>query len=271
MPFVDTGELVVHVAAYGPADAATTLVFANSLGTDFRIWDQVRDRLMDRVGPDLRLVFMDKRGHGLTEMGPSTSLAGNVADMAAVLDHLGAARVVVCGLSVGGQIALGYAAAHADRLAGLILCDTAHKIGSPEMWQARIDTVRDKGIAVLADPILERWFGAGFRNGRPVELAGYRTMLIRTPAEGYARMCETIRDTDLTDAARTVAVPTLVMVGSEDGSTPPALVAEMAALIPGAELHTIPGAGHLPCIEDPDLVARLIAGHLDRIRQEDSQ
>src|SRR3546814_1862948 len=85
-------------------------------------------------------------------------------------------------------------------------------------------------------------------------------MLTRTPQAGYPGTSAAIRDADFTEEAKRIAVPTLCMVGAEDGATPPALVRELADLIPGARYEVIEGAGHLPCIERPVAVARLIEG-----------
>jgi 3-oxoadipate enol-lactonase len=144
--------------------------------------------------------------------------------------------------------------------------DTAHKIGTPEMWGERIAAIRSGGIASIADAILTRWFSPGFHAQRAAELAGWRNMLTRTPVEGYLGCCAAIRDADLTAAAQALAVPTLCMVGDLDGSTPPALVAELAGIVPGASLVTITGAGHLPCVEQPEAVAAAMLGFFEETR-----
>jgi 3-oxoadipate enol-lactonase len=91
-------------------------------------------------------------------------------------------------------------------------------------------------------------------------------MLTRTPVEGYLGCCAAIRDADLTAAARALAVPTLCMVGDLDDSTSPALVAELAGLVPAARLVTITGAGHLPCVERPEAVAGAILAFFEETR-----
>ena len=144
------------------------------------------------------------------------------------------------------MIAQALASARPDLVRGLVLMDTAHKIGTPEMWGERIAAIRAGGIASIADAILARWFSPDFHAHRAAELAGWRNMLTRTPVEGYLGCCAAIRDADLTAAARALSVPTLCMVGDMDGSTPPDLVAELAGLVPDAQLVTIAGAGHLP-------------------------
>lgn len=262
MHFAAVNGMVIHTSVEGPEEApaeAPVLVFANSLGTDLRVWHGVAARLVQSY----RIVRYDKRGHGLSSCPPAPyRLDDHVADLAALLDRLEISRAVVVGLSVGGMIALGLAAARPDLVRGLVLSDTAHRIGSPDMWNTRIDAIRAGGIAALAEPILERWFSAAFRSQKPDDLAGWRHMLTRTPAEGYIGTCMAIRDADLTDVARRIAVPALCLVGSEDGATPPDLVRSLAELIPGAGFEMIDGVGHLPCVEAPDTVADLIAGFL---------
>jgi 3-oxoadipate enol-lactonase len=85
-------------------------------------------------------------------------------------------------------------------------------------------------------------------------------MLVRQSPAGYQAVCAAIRDADFTRAAGSIAVPTLCVVGERDGSTPPDLVRSMADLIPGARFEIIAGAGHIPCVEQPDRLAALIRG-----------
>lgn len=223
-------------------------VFVNSLGTDLRIWD---DLVADYAG-EFRIVRYDLRGHGLSDAPPAPySIDDHVGDLAALLDAREMKRAIIVGLSVGGMIAQALAADRPDLARLLVLCDTAHKIGTAEIWNARIEAVRANGLASIAEAVLERWFSIEFRHAHPSDLAGYRNMLLRTPAEGYIGTCATLRDTDLTSTAPRLTQPTLCLVGEEDRVTPPALVESLSALIPNAIYKTIGRAGHLPCIEEP--------------------
>ncbi|MEO3431371.1 3-oxoadipate enol-lactonase [Pelagibius sp. CAU 1746] len=254
MDFRSLNGVVLHVEDLGPADRPA-LVFANSLGTDFRIWDDVVARLIERF----RIVLYDKRGHGLSETGDSPySIDDHVGDLAALMDDIAVEGAIVCGLSVGGLIAQGLYASRPELVSGLILCDTAHKIGTEEMWSQRMAAVAEGGIASIADAILERWFTEEFRESDPIALQGWHAMLTRTPLEGYLGTCAAIRDADFTEEARRIALPALCVVGEEDGATPPELVRQMADLIPGARYEVIAGSGHLPCIERPAQLAELI-------------
>jgi 3-oxoadipate enol-lactonase len=257
MAFRRVGDIVVHHDDAPAGDTRLpTLVLANSLGTDLRVWDA----LVPHLRHGFRLVRYDKRGHGLTDLTPGPyAMDGLARDLAGLLDALGTGPVIVCGLSIGGMIAQALAASRPDLVRGLVLMCTAHKIGTAETWQQRIEAVRSpRGIDGIADAVLERWFGRAFREGRPEDLAGWRNMLTRTPVEGYAACCAAIRDADLTEAARALRAPTLCIAGEEDGATPPALVRELAGLVAGSRYVEVRGAGHLPCVQEPAVVAGAI-------------
>ncbi|NQV99541.1 MAG: 3-oxoadipate enol-lactonase [Rhodospirillales bacterium] len=254
MNIMKTNGVHLHYQECG-AKTGRPLVFANSLGTDFRVWQA----LLPLLGDGFRVLLYDKRGHGLSDSPPPPyQIEDHVEDLAGLMRALGFEGAVVCGLSVGGLIAQGLAASHPDLVRGLILSDTAHKIGPPEIWSDRIKALQEGGIEALATAILERWFSEDFRTHRSAELAGWRHMLVRTPLSGYIGTALAIRDADMTAAAQSIQVPTLCLVGSEDGATPPELVRSMAALISGSQFHVIDGAGHLPCVEEPGQMARLV-------------
>lgn len=249
----------LHYSVEGPEDRPV-IVFSNSLGTDFRVWD----RLVDRFDERYRMVRYDKRGHGLSEMTPAPyAMDDHVGDLIGLLDHLRLDSVVVCGLSVGGMIAQGLAARQPERMRAMILMDTAAKIGTAEMWNDRIKAIEAGGIEVLADPIMERWLSATFRAEKPEETLVWRNMLTRTTRDGYLGTSAAIRDTDFTESTKKIAMPVLGIGGSEDGSTPPDVVRGTIDLIAGGRFKLVEGAGHLPCVEDPDKVAALITGFLE--------
>ncbi|WPY96164.1 3-oxoadipate enol-lactonase (plasmid) [Limimaricola variabilis] len=251
------GAVLHHVIREG---RGRPVVFANSLGTDLRIWQAV----VARLDPETPVLLWDKRGHGLSEEGP-VGMEGHAADLAGLMDLHELSGALVCGVSVGGMIAQALSAERPDLVAGLILSNTGHRIGDDASWNARIDTVEREGIAAMSETILERWLSPGYRAAQPEMLAGWRMMLTRTPASGYTAVCRAIRDADLTEVARGIAVPTLCLAGSDDGATPPELVSALAALVPAAEYRCLDGAGHLPCIERPEEVATMIREMLDRI------
>lgn len=261
MDFIDTPSGSLHARVEGPADGAP-VIFSNSLGTDFRIWD----RVLPMLPGGLRVIRYDKRGHGLSDLARGEwGMGDHVADAATVMKWAGATDAVIVGLSVGGMIAQGLAAERPDLIRGMVLCDTGAKIGSPDMWAARIASLRADGLDAMGDAVMERWFSRAFRAEKGGELAIWRNMLTRTPLEGYINVSAAIAETDLRDSTTRLRIPTMAMVGDEDGATPPDLVRETAEMIPGSSFHIIGGAGHLPCIEKPMETAQLITDFLKGI------
>jgi len=229
-------------------DQGPPIVFANSLGTDLRLWDKLVGRL---DGEGYRLIRFDKRGHGLSScpQAPYT-MDDLVQDTEEFLDKAGVDACVFVGLSIGGMIGQSLASRQPDRVKALVLSNTAARMGEAAMWQERIGRIRDGGIESLADPILERWFSDSFRAGD--ECLAWRHMLTRTPTEGYIGCCEAIAGTDLTAGTSALRLPVLGIGGSDDLASPPALVQATTDLVPGSRYVEIAGAGHLPCVERPD-------------------
>ncbi|TVQ35734.1 MAG: 3-oxoadipate enol-lactonase [Geminicoccaceae bacterium] len=254
MQFRRVDDIVLYARQDGDLNA-TPIVFVNALGTDMRLWSRLCRYLSER----LRLVRYDQRGHGLSGLGTppyDVTLFGH--DLAGLLDQLDTGPAIICGVSLGGMVAISLAERRPDLVRGLVLMDTAAKIGTAEIWQARRDAVLQGGIEAIADAVMERWFPAAFRTREADEIEGWRTMLTRTPKLGYLGAMTAVADADLTAAAARLHVPSLCLAGEHDGSTPPAEVAALAATIPNADFSLIHDAGHLPCIDQPAAVAAAI-------------
>lgn len=258
---IDLGFGVAHALAEGP-ETGPALTFSNSLGTDFRSWDKMLPHLPD----GLRIIRYDTRGHGLSDRGPEPPTIAEAAnDLGRILDALGVRSTVVVGLSVGGLIAQQLAASRPDLTRALALCCTGAKIGSDEAWNPRLEAARAGGVEALADGVMERWFSESFRANRKAELALARLMLTRTSTKGYCELGMAIRDADLREQTKSLRLPTLCVAGGHDGATPPEVVEQLAALIPGARYELIENAGHMPPIEAPETLGRLISGFLKEI------
>lgn len=263
MNFARINGVLLHFRVAGPA-GAPVVVLVNSLGTDARIWDGV----IARLAGTYRVVYYDKRGHGLSDSPDGEyRLDDHLDDLFGLLDHLGIGRFALAGVSIGGLIAQGAALRAPERLAALIICNSAAKSGDHAFWTARMTAVRDHGMAAIADGIMERWFSPRFRQERTEELAGWRNMFLRCDAKGYAATCATLRDADLRDRIGAIALPTLLVAGEADLAMPVAQVQATAAAIVGARLKIFPGMGHIPSIEAPAELAGLMldffkeAGH----------
>ena len=240
-----TDDVQLHYRDDGDPQGAP-VVFANSLGTDLRLWDPI----LPHLPKGLRIIRYDKRGHGLSSCPKGGySMGALVREIEALLDHLDVKNCLFVGLSIGGMIAQGLAIKRLDLLRAMVLSNTAAKIGQPAMWDDRIAAVKAGGIEALADSILERWFSDGFRD-QP-ELALWRNMLVRQPDAGYMGCSAAISGTDFYTPTSGLRLPTLGIAGSEDGSTPPDLVRETVELIPGSKFQLMRNAGHLPCVEQP--------------------
>lgn len=256
MQMIRLNDINMHYRLDGDPNGAP-IVFANSLGTDLRLWDQVVPLLPEQ----LRIIRYDKRGHGLTDCPQAPYSMGTlVRDIEALLDHLEVKNCMFVGLSIGGMIAQGLAIKRLDLVRAMVLSNTAAKIGQPDMWDTRINAVRKGGIEALADATMERWFSPDFH--KTPALSGWRNMMTHQPAEGYIGCSSAISGTDFYSPTSGLRLPTLGIAGASDGSTPPDLVRETVDLIPGSKFHLIRRAGHLPCVEQPQEYADTLAGFL---------
>ena len=238
------------------------VVFINSLGSDLRIWDEVITRL---ERPSLRY---DKRGHGLSDAptGPY-SITDFANDLLGLLEQLKLERVVLVGVSVGGQIALEFASRFPERVAGAVFCDTGMKIGTAESWNARIAAVRETGLASFRRQSCSAGSGQTFHATKPASCVVIKRCSSVTSAVGYIATCEALRESDLTLAAQTVRqsqVKTLVVCGSEDQSTPVRTEPRTRANAE-TKLELIEGAGHLPCVDHPEDFAKIIKQFLEEV------
>jgi 3-oxoadipate enol-lactonase len=240
----------------GPQDAPV-LVLGGSLGSTTAMWEPQLDALTGRF----RLVRYDHRGHGGSPVpeGPY-QLAELGADVLALLDTLGLDRVHLGGLSLGGMVAMWVAAHAPSRVDRLTLLCTSARLGPPEVWIERVETVRTQGLEPIADQVVGRWFTANF--DKPDVISRARAMLAATPAIGYAGCCAAIQHMDLLPALGSITAPTLVIAGADDPSTPPEHARAIAAGISGARLEIVPAAAHLANVEQPETVNRLLLDHI---------
>lgn len=246
----------LHHLWRAPRGHAPVLVFANSLGTDFRLWDRVAARLPGDWG----ILRLDKRGHGLSTMAPDISIDSLAGDIETLLDAYSITRFAGIGLSVGGLVMQRLALRRAGSMTHLVLSDTAARIGNDALWNQRIAAVTAGGVQAISDQILKNWFPADYHATEDFRM--WRAMLERTDRAGYAAVSAAIRDADFSADLPRIALPTLALAGEMDGSTPPKLVRQMADRIPGARFEQIARAGHLPCVDRPEAFTELLLSHL---------
>ena len=161
-------------------------------------------------------------------------------------------------LSIGGLITYSLASRYPDRFEKLIFSNTGAKIGTTEAWNERIQAIEENGIAFLSAAIIERWLSAHFREQHPAETAGYTNLLERNTRLGYVQACAAIRDADFNPVLEKIKHPSMFIGGSEDAGTSPEFVKENAQKLGAERVAIIAGVGHLPCLEQPAEVARLM-------------
>ncbi len=254
MAFVQINGHVIHYR-WIDEQKDRTFVFLNSLGTDFRIWNDVTDDLRE-IG---NILLEDKRGHGLSDLVPGTnSLEDYTGDTVALLDHLEIDNAVIVGLSIGGMIAMQLSQRIPDKIEKLVLCDTRHRIGTAEGWNKRICLAKIAGLEGISEEMMEIWFSRDFRKTQEGAVRGFRNMLERTSTEGYIHACNAIRDADLTKIARQIPVPTLCLTGDQDPATNIEDVEGLAELIDGSRFEVIENSAHLPCVDNPDALIKVL-------------
>ena len=242
---VDGVQLAYHVDG---REDEPPLVLVNSLGTDLRMWE----RQVATLGERLRVVRYDIRGHGhsgISDAPVTIERLGN--DLLKLLDHLRIARAHICGVSLGGLIALWCAIHHPERVARAVFANTAARIGSVASWSARIELVRQGGMAAVREMALARFFSATFRARHPEVADTFAAMLEATDPAGYIAACTALRDADLRPLVASIRVPALILAGALDESTPPSQSEELHAAIGGSTLVVLPAGSHLSNVEQP--------------------
>ena len=241
-------DTTIHYRVDGD-DRAPALLLSNSLGTTLDMWAPQIPALTRQF----RVIRYDTRGHGASAApeGPYT-MDQLGRDALAVLDALQIERAHFCGLSMGGVTGQWLALHAPERIDRLVLANTGARVGSADLWNGRIETLRSEGSKGLpgafADSIVERWFTPRHRTVAPVAVAQVREMLLHTSSAGYSGNCAAIRDADYRAELATIRLPTLVIAGTHDPSTPAALGRDLANAIPGARYVELDSA-HLSNLE----------------------
>ena len=247
MPFATVNDGRIHYELSGPT-AAPVLVLSNSLGTDFSMWDPQVSELNEKW----RVLRYDTRGHGQSSVSARPySIAQLGQD---VLDLATALRIdtfAFCGLSLGGLTGMWLGQHAADRARSLALCSTAAKIGTPESWNTRIETVRKGGMKSISQATMERWFTARFREREPKTVERIRDIFEKTNPEGYIACCGALRDADLREDISGISVSTLVISATHDPATPPGDGHFLADRIPTAKYVEL-DAAHLSNVEQAE-------------------
>lgn len=247
------------------ADEGLPVVMAHGLGLDHRMWEG----LAATLAPQHPVLRYDARGHGGSTVpaGPY-SMAQMVDDAARVVREWGRGPVVFVGLSMGGMVAQGLAVRHPDLVRGLVLANTASRYpaGAAAGWAERIAAVQAGGMTAVTETLLGRFFAPAFAAASPEVVESQRRTLLRCDPAGYVAGCHAVAAVAWHDALPALRCPTLVIAGSADPSTPPALGQSIADAVLGARYVELQGAAHLSVLEQPSAFADAVTAFLAALR-----
>ena len=247
MPAMDVNGTTLHYQFDGP-EQGPVVMLSNSLASNLSMWDPQMAAL---TGAGFRVLRYDSRGHGQSAapQGPYTmEMLG--ADAVGLMDALELDKVHFCGLSKGGMVGQMLGTNHGGRLLSLALCDTSAYMGAgAATWDERIATVREKGMAAVADATIDRWVTKPGQQRMPGEVEKVRQMVLNTPVEGYCACSEAIKVMDQRETIRAITTSTVVIVGEQDPGTTVEMAREIQERISGSKLVILPEAAHFSNVE----------------------
>lgn len=224
----------------------------HSLAMDRGFWRPVAERM------DCAVLLYDCTGHGASPKPPGPyTVEGFADDLARLLDAVDWERALIAGASMGGCVALAFAAKYPARASTLGLVDTAAWYGpeAPRQWEERAQKALDGGLAALMDFQVTRWFSDDFRAARPEVVSQCVATFLKNDVHAYAATCRMLGAADLRQSLGRIRAPTAILVGEEDYATPLAMAEALHEAIAGSSLTVLKKARHLTPLERPDEVA----------------
>lgn len=251
--------------AYDDHGAGWPVIFLHAFPLHRGMWSAELAALL--LQNTYRLVALDWRGFGESEIGDSISTMEMFADdVAGLMDTLGMQDAILCGLSMGGYAAFAFLRKYPQRVRGLILADTRPGADTPEGQANRENVARlaeMSGADAIADLQIPRLLTEETRQFQPeIEMRARQMINSATPQGIAAASRGMAQRADSTDLLAGIAVPTLVIVGEQDAVTPPDAARDYAARIPNAQFVIIPRAGHLSNLEQPESFLQALSGFL---------
>lgn len=250
---------------YNDVGKGEAVLFLHGFPHNRSLWAAQLSALFDRA----RCIAPDLRGFGSSTVAAPYSMDQYADDAVALLDALSIERAVMCGLSMGGYVALALWRRHRARVRGLILMDTRAEGDSPEGRVRRDEMIvlaRAKGSGGVADAMIAGTVGKQTREKCPEVVDAVHRMLESAPLAGVVGALEALRDRpNATSSLGTIDVPTLILVGEDDVLTPPSEAALLHAEIRGSRLEVIARAGHLANLERPAAVNHVVSEYLAQL------
>jgi 3-oxoadipate enol-lactonase len=254
---VESSGSRISYSVDGPLERPA-LLFINSIGTTRDLWQQQVPALVGTY----RIIRYDARGHGSSSVPAGDySIEQLGRDALAVLDAEDVRQANVCGISLGGLTGLWLAVNAPERVASLVVANTAARIGSVQSWTDRIALVQVRGMRAVADLAMPMWFSPDFRQRRDDVVARFRSMVESCPQAGYLGCCAALRDEDLRKAISRITCPVLVVAGATDLPTPPEGLRFIHQAIPGSKMLTL-DAAHLSNVEQGEAFTSAVMGFL---------
>ncbi|GJC32213.1 3-oxoadipate enol-lactonase [Acinetobacter sp. KAM398] len=244
MPTFTSNDAQINYQTFGDA-AKPALIFSNSLGTNFKMWQAQ----IDFFQQDFFVICYDTRGHGASSapQGPySIDQLGQ--DVVNLLDHLNVEKAAFCGISMGGLTGQWLAIHRPERFNQVVVCNTAAKIGQEQAWNDRAALVREQGLQPIASTAASRWFTEPFIQSNATVVNNLQNDLAAGSAEGYASCCEALAKADVREQLKDITVPVLVVAGQQDPITTVADAQFMVERIANSQLFEI-NASHISNVE----------------------
>lgn len=259
MPTFTSQDAEINYQTFGDA-AKPALVFSNSLGTNFKMWQPQ----IDHFQQDFFVICYDTRGHGASSapQGPYT-LDQLGQDVVNLLDHLNIEKAAFCGISMGGLTGQWLAINKPERFSHVVVCNTAAKIGQEQAWQDRAALVREQGLTPIASTAAGRWFTEPFIQSNAATVATLSNDLGAGSPEGYASCCEALAKADVREQLKDIQVPVLIVAGQQDPVTTVADGEFMQQRIANSELFEI-NASHISNIEQPEAFNQAVQAFIQR-------
>lgn len=262
---ITINNFTVSYDDYGPVHAPV-VIFIHGFPFNKDMWD----KQIDELKSNYRVISYDMRGYGGSEDRGVFSLDVLTTDLISLMDALGLRKVSICGMSMGGTVALNAVEKYPHRFNALILSDTFCEpsyLDSREARLAIIDSIKKRGIKQFAEDTVRRFFALGSVPGKEKQIAAARKMILSNPVNSILKtLLQLEQGKETCEQMSNIRVPVLIVAGKEDRVTPPSMAEYMHEHIRGSVFRIIEYAGHLPNLENSEDFNRHLRKFMDRVR-----
>lgn len=245
---VSANGIDMAYALDGPPNAPVVM-FSATMMCHYTIWD----KQVEKLATDYRVLRYDTRGHGGSDATTGAYTLNLLADdVASLLEALDIESVHFVGLSLGGFIGQVLTCRHPSIIESLVLCDTASQMPPKSMWDERIELVHREGVKSFPELMVQRWFTETYRDANPHEMEPIKKMIAEMSIDGMIGCCHAVKNMNNESLLKDISVPTLIIVGEHDVSTPVSVAETMHKYISNSELCIIKNAAHVSNFEQPE-------------------